>query len=52
MKAHLSFLCNGQCRWCKNCWDCSKYKKSWQKFSDAKIGDGKTNEGHSPAVCR
>lgn len=18
MKAHLSFLCNGQCRWCKN----------------------------------
>ena len=27
-------------------------KKSWQKFSDAKIGDGKTDEGHSPAVCR
>lgn len=52
MKAHLSFLCNGQCRWCKNYWDCSKYKKSWQKFSDAKIGDGKTDEGHSPAVCR
>ena len=28
MKAHLSFLCNGQCRWCKNYWDCSKYKKN------------------------
>lgn len=52
MKAHLSFLCNGQCRWCKNYWDCSKYKKILAKFSDAKIGDGKTDEGHSPAVCR
>lgn len=28
MKAHLSFLCNGQCQWCKNYWDCSKYKKN------------------------
>lgn len=50
MKAHLSFLCNGQCQWCKNYWDCSKYKKSWQKFSGAKIGDGKTDEEHSPAA--
>jgi hypothetical protein len=25
-------------------------KKSWQKFSDAKIGDGKTDEEYSPAA--
>lgn len=24
MKAHLAFLCNGRCQWCKNYWDCSK----------------------------
>ena len=32
MKAHLSFLCNGQCRWCKNYWDCSKHKKILAKI--------------------
>ena len=43
MKAHLAFLCNGRCQWCKNYWNCSKHKKgSWQKFGGAKIGDGKT----------
>lgn len=36
MKAHLSFLCNGQCRWCKNCWDCGKYKKILAKIFGCK----------------
>ena len=36
MKAHLSFLCNGQCRWCKNYWDCSKHKKILAKIFGCK----------------
>lgn len=50
MKAHLSFLCNGQCRWCKNYWDCSKHKKILEKFSDAKIGDGEYEQGNQTAA--
>ena len=36
MKAHLSFLCNGQCRWCKNYWYCSKHKKILEKIFGCK----------------
>lgn len=36
MKAHLSFLCNGQRQWCKNYWDCSKYKKILAKIFGCK----------------
>lgn len=30
----------------------AKQKGSWQKFGGAKIGDGKTDEEHSPAAGR
>lgn len=32
MKAHLAFLCNGRCQWCKNYWDCSKTKRLLAKI--------------------
>lgn len=50
MKAHLAFLCNGRCQWCKSRWDCGKARRFLAKFSGAKIGDGKTDEEHSPAA--
>lgn len=53
MKAHLAFLCNGRCQWCKNYWNCSKTKRLLAKiWGGAKIGDGKTDEEHSPAAGR
>lgn len=36
MKAHLSFLCNGRCQWCKNYWDCSKAKRLLAKILGCK----------------
>ena len=32
MKAHLAFLCNGRCQWCKNYWNCSKTKRLLAKI--------------------
>ncbi len=36
MKAHLAFLCNGRCQWCKNYWDCSKTKRLLAKILGCK----------------
>lgn len=36
MKAHLAFLCNGRCQWCKNYWNCSKTKRLLAKILGCK----------------
>lgn len=36
MKAHLAFLCNGRCQWCKNYWDYSKTKRLLAKILGCK----------------
>lgn len=36
MKAHLAFLCNGRCQWCKSRWDCGKARRFLAKIFGCK----------------